>query len=512
VLESGFESSFDASETSNQNPTLSRRTFLLALTSLLALAPLGQEAVAQTDFEPFTFAFINDVHLANGMTDSTYLLQESQLFLQDVVKQLNGRHLDFVIFGGDQVEGPGKDDSFWNLFIDVLQILNAPWFFVLGESDVSGRKAVDKMDTYGPDLKGRNLTNGKPYWSCDPVPNVHLIGLDTSKPNTTTGDLSNEQLAWLKNDLAANKGKFTLVVSHHPLLAPPPYDGGPPWDDFMVVQGASAREAFATSRDVRLCVSGHVPVNKVQQEGGIWYVAAPPLAMYPCQFKIFTVSPQAVHMETFQVSYEALVKKAKKIMENSRIAYQYSSSKPQSFIRIAEGEDLDRNAMLPLVSGAVQRTEKKKREKPAKEEKVKRGKEKKESPKNESESETKPDSAKDSGSSDAGKDDLKKSDPGKETVKESVKETVKESTKEPVKDAAKESIKEPTKEPVKEPAKDAPKPLNTAPQAPSTAPKPKPIPVPAPSINSPSPVPSPVPSPSPSPIPAPAPAPVIPSK
>jgi hypothetical protein len=193
------------------------------------------------------------------------------------------------------------------------------------------------------------------------VANVHLVGLDTSKPNTTTGDLSAEQLNWLKADLAANRGKFTLVASHHPLLAPPPYDGGPPWDDYMVLQGASAREIVGASRDVRLCLSGHVPVNKVQQEGGIWYVSCATLAMYPCQFKIFSVSPQAIHVETLQISYDALVKKAKKIMETSRLAFQYSSTKPQSFLRIAEGEELDRNAILPLVSGAVsQQTEKKK--------------------------------------------------------------------------------------------------------------------------------------------------------
>jgi len=358
VLKTGFASGFD--QTSSQNPSLSRRSFLLAMTSLLALG-LPQEAQARADFTPFSFAFISDIHLCSGLQDSTVLLQESQLFLQDVVKQLNMRKLDFVIFGGDQVEGPGKDDSYWNLFIDVLQILNAPWYFILGEADVSGRKAVDKMVEYGPDFKGRGLTNGKPYWSADPVSNVHLIGLDTAKPNTTTGDLSTEQLAWLKSDLEANHGKFTIALSHHPLLAPPPYDGGPPWDDYMVLQGASAREILAGSRDVRLCVSGHVPINKVQQEGGIWYVSAATVAMYPCQFKIFTVSPESIHVETLQISYDALVKKAKKIMETSRLAFQYSSSRPQTFLKLAEGEELDRNALLPLVSGAV--TQKGKKEK-----------------------------------------------------------------------------------------------------------------------------------------------------
>ncbi len=366
MLKSGFASGFD--QPSGQDHPLSRRTFLLGLSSFLALGLPGR-AEAQAGFAPFSFAFISDVHLCTGLSDTTALLQESQLFLQDVVKQLNGLKLDFVIFGGDNVEGPGKDDVFWNLFIDCLQILNAPWYFILGEADVSGRTLVDKMVEFGPDFKGRGLTSGKPYWSADPLPGVHLIGLDTSKPNTTTGDLSQDQLNWLKTDLQANRGKFTFVASHHPLLAPPPYDGGPPWDDYMVLQGASAREILGGSRDVRLCVSGHVPVNKVQQEGNIWYVSSSTLSIYPCQFKIFTVSPQAVHVETLTISYGALVKKAKKMMETSRLAFQYSSSRPETFLRIAEGEEIDRNALLPLVSGAVSKREEKKKEKKPKRDK-----------------------------------------------------------------------------------------------------------------------------------------------
>ena len=372
MVEKGSRSGKDP--TSSLATVISRRAFVGGLLGVGSLLSLGLHLPARADaFRRFSFAFISDIHLCTGQGDNTNLLQESQLFLQDVVKQLNARELDFVIFGGDQVETVGKDDAFWNLFIDCLAILNAPWYFILGEADVSGKRAVDKMVEFGPDLKGRGLTSGKPYWSADPLDGVHMIGLDTSKPNTTTGDISIEQLNWLKTDLSANKGKFTMAFSHHPLLAPPPYDGGPPWDDYMVPQGASAREILAGSRDVRLCVSGHVPINKVQQEGSIWYVSAATVSMYPCQFKIFSVTPETIHLETLTVSYGALVKKARGMMETGRLAYQYSSARPASFLKLAEGEELDRNAMLPLVSGAVsQKAEKKKgKEKKSKEDKSK---------------------------------------------------------------------------------------------------------------------------------------------
>lgn len=335
---------------------LSRRHFLAGLGALTCLGQLGMLKPAQAagfDFAPFSFAVVSDSHLSHGLPDSLKLLQESQLFLQDVVKSINEQKVDFVIFCGDQVETPGRDETFWQLFIDIVAVLNCPWYFVLGEWDVSGPPAIERMVTYGPDFKGKGLTSGNSYWSTDPVPGVHLVGLDTAKANSETGDLSTAQMNWLKQDLNSNKGKLTIVVSHHPLLAPPPYDGGPPFEEYTLLQGASAREILGACLDVRLAISGHVPINKIQRERSIWYVSCPPVDIYPCEYKLFHVDQQGITVETLGVRYEALVKKAKKIMINSRLAFQYSNHKPDTFLKLAEGGELDRAAYLGLAPGAV---------------------------------------------------------------------------------------------------------------------------------------------------------------
>ncbi len=119
------------------------------------------------------------------------------------------------------------------------------------------------------------------------------------------------------------------------------------------MQGASAREILGACLDVRLAISGHVPINKIQRERNIWYVSCPPVDTYPCEYKLFHVDPQGITVETLGVRYEALVKKAKKIMVNSRLAFQYSNHKPDSFLKLAEGSELDRSAYLALAPGAV---------------------------------------------------------------------------------------------------------------------------------------------------------------
>jgi len=331
---------------------ISRRQFLFALAGVFTL-PLTRRAEASVGlFEPFSFAYVSDVHLTTKAGDTYIMLQESQLFLQDVVKTLNSEKVDFVIFGGDQVETPGADDAHWQLFLDVAQGLSVPWSFVLGEADVSGKRFVEKMKTYGPDWKGKGINTTNPYWSQTPLPGVHLIGLDTSKPNVPTGELSNEQLDWLKKDLASNPGKFTIVFGHHPLLPPSPFDGGPPWDDYIVPQGANAREILGSSKYVRLVLSGHVHVSKIQQERDIWYVANPSLGVFPCCFRIFNVSSDQITVETYQVAYPALVKKARQILSSSQLAFKYNASKPDMFCEVAEGSRLDQNATLPLTPGA----------------------------------------------------------------------------------------------------------------------------------------------------------------
>lgn len=216
---------------------LSRRQLLFALCGI-AVLPLWPSASAKSSNQrAFQFGYLTGSYLISGQPDDFRLLQESQLFLQDAIKTLSREKLDFVIFGGDNVIGPGKDDVNWQLFIDIAQSLSCPWQFVLGENDISGSIPVDPMRTYGRDWKGKGIETDKTYWSQDPLEGVHLIGLDTSEPNSTAGYLSGQQLAWLEKDLQTNANNFTIVVSHHPLLPPPPFDGGPPWDKYIVPQG-----------------------------------------------------------------------------------------------------------------------------------------------------------------------------------------------------------------------------------------------------------------------------------
>lgn len=193
-----------------------------------------------------------------------------------------------------------------------MQGLNAPWSFILGEKDLNDVSIVDKMRTFGADWKARGIETNKPYWSHNPIKDVHIIGLDTSVPNFSIGDVSPWQMDWLKKDVEENQDKFTIIFSHHPILPPPPFDGGPPWDDYVLTQGSIIREILEKYPNVHLAVSGHVHTSKIQQEKHIWYVSSPSLDVYPCAYRVFKVSPDNITVETKQLNFPALVKKLEK--------------------------------------------------------------------------------------------------------------------------------------------------------------------------------------------------------
>lgn len=358
------------------NDSISRREFLGSLVAMSVLGWPQPAGAALIPVKPFSFAVVSDVHLTTGVDDTYLLFNESQLFLQDAVKTINSLNLDFVVFIGDMIETPGKDEANWNLFIDVMQTLNCRWDFILGESDLSSVSTQEKMRMFGPDWKGRDLDNSAPYWSYNFASNVHLIGLDTSKYNSKTGVVSDDQLQWLKHDLETHKSQFTIVFSHHPLLPPSPYDYRPPFNEYGIINGAGVREILGGSPYVRLAISGHVPVNAVQKEGNIYYVSCPNLVAYPCAFKVFRVTNDEIRMETPRITYKSLVKKAEKSLQESTLAYHYHKSNPREFVKLCEGSREDNHAVLPLYGGMTPHAfqpGKKSGEKKKKKEKGKKG-------------------------------------------------------------------------------------------------------------------------------------------
>jgi predicted phosphodiesterase len=151
---------------------------------LVTAAPPGQD-------EPVRFVVLGD-------TGSGSAAQQA------IARRIASEPFDFLVFLGDLAYEEGSAEQlqtrFFEVYKDYLQY--APAFPAMGNHDRRTRNG-------GPYLEAFVLPPPELYYSFD-WGDVHIVVLDT------TGNYR-EQIEWLKEDLSANRKRFTIAVGHHPM-------------------------------------------------------------------------------------------------------------------------------------------------------------------------------------------------------------------------------------------------------------------------------------------------------
>lgn len=106
------------------------------------------------------------------------------------------------------------------------------------------------------------------------VGNWLLIGLDTQIPGSLSGEVGDEQLAWLEQQLAASSLP-TAIFMHHPSL-----DISSSWLDKIGLTDASALWQLLTRfPQVRVLCGGHVHQEWTASRGSVLVLATPSTAV-----------------------------------------------------------------------------------------------------------------------------------------------------------------------------------------------------------------------------------------
>jgi hypothetical protein len=124
------------------------------------------------------------------------------------VERINWLRPDFVVSVGDLIEGYTQDDAEiaaqWSEFLGFIDKMDMKFFFVPGNHDVTNPKLHEIW----------RKQFGREWYSFD-YRGVHFVCLNSEDPSSHIGD---EQLAWLADDLTANKAaRWTLLFLHKPL-------------------------------------------------------------------------------------------------------------------------------------------------------------------------------------------------------------------------------------------------------------------------------------------------------
>lgn len=199
-----------------------------------------------------------------------------------------------VLTGGDLVMDSFDQDAprtklQWELFTKVLKdACGLPVKHTLGNHDIWGwnkkkSKTTGDEPMWGKKWACETLGLAKPYHSYDQA-GWHFIHLDSVAPDGDgyCGKLDDEQMDWLKADLAKTNSKTpVLIISHIPIVSVAPAISGkedPKLVDHKIGGGVMHRDAiqlkqlFLKHRNVKVCLSGHLHLNERIDFNGVTYL------------------------------------------------------------------------------------------------------------------------------------------------------------------------------------------------------------------------------------------------
>lgn len=262
--------------------TTSRRDALKLGSVALGLGMLGLGSQARADTpvlvprkRSLRIAHLTDIHVQPERGAGEGLAQ-----CLDHVQNESDKP-EFIVGGGDLVmDSFGADDARtklqWELFTKTLKDHTGLRFEnTLGNHDIWGwnkkhSKTSGEEALWGKKRALETLGIANRYHSYDRS-GWHFVHLDSvqhdpNNPEGYIGKIDEEQMDWLKKDLAGVKpGTHTMVVSHIPILSVTVIVDKPEKDNSYKVSGGEMhtdsqelRDVLEKSGTVRACLSGHI--------------------------------------------------------------------------------------------------------------------------------------------------------------------------------------------------------------------------------------------------------------
>lgn len=254
--------------------------FTIILTGIMVY---GLQCYSANDLK---FAQVSDAHFSTRNVNTSFkLTAESPKILDDVIAQINETpDVNFVMFSGDLIDKPFEKEL--SAFLPHVEKLKYPWYMAFGNHDtcVGGylTKALylDIISKHNDNFKFK-----KPYYSFVPQKGYKVIVLDTIIDTriTSNGQIDDEQLKWLDNELDKSKKDVVLIFMHVPIIEPFPSEG------HRLLNAGEVQATIEKYKNPIGVFQGHYHAAKITQRNNVLYVNTPALVSYPNAFRIVTV-------------------------------------------------------------------------------------------------------------------------------------------------------------------------------------------------------------------------------
>ncbi|WP_029145693.1 phosphodiesterase [Microbacterium luticocti] len=194
-----------------------------------------------------TIVHLSDTHLLGGNRPlgGRYDTAQNLHATLDAIERL-GIRPDALVFTGDLTD-LGEPEAYHALKDAVEPVaarLGAPVVWVAGNHD---ERPWLHRDLLGGEPTERPVTG---VWD---LGGLRVVALDTSVPGWHHGDLDDEQLSWLREQLATPAPLGTLLAMHHP-----PLPSHLPLFDILELRHQDALAKTIRGSDVRGILAGHL--------------------------------------------------------------------------------------------------------------------------------------------------------------------------------------------------------------------------------------------------------------
>ena len=272
-----------------------------------------------------TFALISDPHVSIPNPDTGWaappILLEPTMYdrsvelLEAAIGEINALpDVDFVLVAGDLTRDsePYNHDKARELF----SRFRAPVFCIAGNHDQPRPPRLRPTEYLDPNVSpvraheiprlygdfGFTHTERTAY-SCDPTPDIHLVAICSSMPDEDRGYIAPEVLAWLDADLARqrDRGRETIVMLHHSIIEHVPGESVNPTFSWFHVTNAQDVKAILRKHGVRITLAGHLHIQDVKEEAGLYNIATASLAGYPHAYRLFRLDDGVLDVRSRQL-------------------------------------------------------------------------------------------------------------------------------------------------------------------------------------------------------------------
>ena len=209
------------------------------------------------------------------ITDVRYSKENNSDTLKKVIKDVNKqKHIDFVVFTGDNLEKPSKKNL--KDFISAAKKLHKPFYVVIGDKDVNKYKDLSKVDFQKylqkkvHNVKSKNLNyaferHGVVFFVVDGAKDV-IPG--------TNGYFKDDTVDWVDKNLDLYPRKNVVILQHFPLVAPEENEG------YRTFKPEKYIDVLHRHNNVKAVIAGHFGVNKEETVDGIVHISTSPIPNY----------------------------------------------------------------------------------------------------------------------------------------------------------------------------------------------------------------------------------------